>query len=356
MKKFIVFLLLFSFSFLFAGTRIKNLVKIKGVRDQQLIGYGLVVGLQGTGDGQGALFTVQSIANMLAQMGIKVDSKRLKVKNVAAVMVTASLPAFAESGSNVDVTVSSLGDAKSLQGGTLLMTPLKGPDDNVYVVAQGAVAIGGYGAGGGNRKNHLTTGRIINGGIIERSLASRFVNDGFMTLVLKESDFTTAYKVADSINRFFAEDLATPLDGRDISVKIKSGFAPVKMLAFVEQIEVVPDRRARIVLNERTGTVVMGGDIVVRDVAIAHGNLTITVKSTPFISQPNPFSRGKTVVGKIKNIDVKEEKAKLNLMKGGRIADLVEGLNKLGVSPRDLISILQAMKKAGSIDAEIELM
>lgn len=356
MKKIILFMLIAVFvSAADGSTRIKNLTFVKGVRSQQLVGYGLVMGLSGTGDGQGATFTIQSIANMLSQMGVKVDPTRLKVKNAAAVMVTATLPPFAESGSRVDVSVSSMGDAKSLKGGTLLMTPLKGPDGKVYVVAQGELSIGGFG-GEGTTTNHLTTGIIADGGLIERSLNNPFVENNIITLVLKQNDFSTAFTVADAINRYFADDLATALDGREITVKVKSGFEPIKMVAFLEQIEVTPDKKAIIVLNERTGTVVMGGDIIVRNTAISHGNLTITVKSEPYVSQPNPFGKGETVVGEKKTTEVKEEERKLTLIKGGKVADLVEGLNSLGVSPRDLISILQALKRAGALDADIELM
>jgi len=357
MKKILVlvFLVTVVFGTISGGTRLKNLTYVKGVRSQQLIGYGIVVGLGGTGDGQGALFTLQSISNMLGQMGIKVDAKKLKLKNVAAVMVTSSLPPFAESGSRLDVTVSSLGDAKSLQGGTLLMTPLKAPDGKVYVVAQGEISIGGHGAGG-KTKNHLTVGRVAEGGLVERNIESPFVKKESVTLVLKESDFSTAYKVADSINRYFARELAMAKDGREIEVKLQPGFTPIKMVAFLEQIEVTPDKRAVIVLNERTGTVVMGGDIVVRPTAISHGNLNITVKKDPFVSQPGPFSGGNTVEGETESTEIEEEDRKLNLVKGGKIADLVEGLNSLGVSPRDLIAIIQALKKAGAIDADIEVM
>jgi len=354
MKK-VLFIIIFIPYLLQSGTRLKNLVDVKGVRSQQLIGYGIVVGLAGTGDGQGSLFTVQSIANMLGQMGVKVNSRKLKLKNVAAVMITATLPPFAESGSKVDVTVSSLGDAKSLKGGMLLMTPIKGPDSKVYVVAQGPVAIGGFG-GGGKSKNHLTVGRVVDGGFIERDIINPFVSENSISLVLRDSDFSTAYLVADSINRYFSKELASPKDAREIVVKLKRGFSPIKMMAFLEQIEVTPDRRAKIVLNERTGTVVMGGDIVVRETAISHGNLTITVKSEPFVSQPKPLSGGKTVVGKKRTPEFQEEKRKLNLLKGGKVADLIEGLNALGVTPRDLIVILQSLKKAGAIDAEIEIM
>ncbi len=354
MRRILLLLILIPVT-LFGGTRLKNLVDIKGVRSQQLVGYGIVVGLAGTGDGQGALFTIQSISNMLSQMGVKVNPARLKVKNAAAVMVTASLPPFAEAGAKVDINVSSLGDAKSLSGGTLLMTPLKGPDGRVYVVGQGEISVGGYGAGG-KTKNHLTTGRVPEGGIVERSLSTPFVKNGTITLMLKKADFTTAFKVTDSINRYFAKKLATSLDGREIRVGMMEGFDPIKMVAFLEQIQVTPDRRAVIVLNERTGTVVMGGDIVVRETAISHGNLTITVKSDPYVSQPGPFSGGKTVTGERQTTEIEEEKRRLTMMKGGKISDLVEGLNSLGVTPRDLIGIIQALKKAGAIDAEIEVM
>ncbi len=356
MKKFIIFILLIAIPFIsFSGTKLKNLTYIKGVRNQQLVGYGIVVGLSGTGDGQGTLFTVQSISNMLSQMGVKVDPKRLKVKNVAAVMVTSTLPPFSQSGSRIDVTVSSLGDAKSLQGGTLLMTPLKGADGKVYVVSQGELSLGGFGSEG-STKNHLTTARIPEGGIVERNISGEFAKDNFMTLVLNKEDFSTSYLAADSINRYFGEILATPINSREIKVQMKKDFDPVKMSAFLEQIEVNTDRRAVIVLNERTGTVVMGGDIIVRDTAISHGNLTITVKTTPFVSQPNPFGKGATVAGTTKETEIKEEEKKLTMMKGGKVNDLIEGLNKLGVTPRDLMSILQALKKAGALDADIEIM
>ncbi len=340
---------------LYAGTRIKNLADIKGVRSQQIVGYGIVVGLSGTGDGQGAIFTVQSIGNMLAEMGIKVDVSKLKVKNAAAVMVTGTLPPFAESGSKIDITVSSLGDAKSLQGGTLLMTPLKAPDGKVYAVAQGVLSIGGYSIGN-KTKNHPTVGTITEGAVIERGIENQFVKNGKITLVLNRADFSTSFIVADAVNRYFASNVARAVDGREIEVEVKEGFSPIKMAAFLEQIEVMPDKKAVIVLNERTGTVVMGGDIIVRKTAVSHGNLSVTVDSSPFVSQPGPLSNGNTVAGEQKNFNIEEEHRNLNFIEGGKISDLVKGLNALGVSPRDLISIIQALKKAGSIDAEIEVM
>ncbi len=356
-KIFIFVAVLFLLAGMLQGsTRLKNVSRVSGIRKQQLVGYGLVTGLSGTGDGQGVFFTVQSISNMLVKMGIKVNPDELKVKNVAAVMVTATLPPFAESGSTIDVTVSSLGDAKSLKGGALLRTPLQGPDGKMYAVAQGKVTIGGYSAGQGNVKNHLTTGTIASGGIIERDLSSSFVQDNKIRLIMERNDFTTTFSAAESINRYFSEKIATPIDGRTISVEIKDGFSPTKMLAFLEQIKVNVDGKAKIVLNERTGTVVMGGDIVVRQAAISHGNLTITVEKVPYVSQPSPFGAGETVEGEIEEVTVEEEKKNLSMLGEGRISDLVEGLNKLGVSPRDLVSILQALKRAGAIDAEIELM
>lgn len=345
------------------AVRVKDITKIQGVRDNQLLGYGIVMGLAGTGDGNKATFTVQSIASMLNSFGVTVSPNDMKLKNVAAVMVTAELPPFAKSGDNIDVTVSSLGDAKSLQGGTLLFTPLKAGNGQVYAVAQGAVSIGGFSAGQGNnsvQKNHLTVARIPNGAIVEQEVPTDFDNGGYITWSLNKADFTTANRIANQINyRLGIPGTAQAIDGGTVRVRIPSAYRnnQVQFISIVENINVVPDMVAKIVINERTGTVVMGGDVKISTIAVSHGSLQVRISEAEFVSQPYPFSRGKTVVTKETDLEVNEEKAtNMVFPTGANIKDLVDALNAVGATPRDIIAIVQAIKQAGALQAELEIM
>lgn len=344
-----------------SAARIKDIANFKGVRGNQLVGYGLVVGLNGTGDGKKAIFTVQSMVSMLEKMGITVNTDDIKVKNVAAVMVTADLPPFARSGTRIDALVSSIGDAQNLQGGTLLMTPLKGADGSVYAVAQGAVNTGGFaaeGAGASVQKNFPTVGRLIEGATVEREINSDFNSRTALTLSLRRPDFTTATRVTDAINGLFYDPIAAATDSGTIQLQVPTAYTGniVELVSMIEKLEVLPDNAARVVINERTGTVVMGEKVRIATIAIAHGNLSIVVKENPQVSQPGSFSEGKTVVTPDTEIAVKEGQNKLVLLPGGAsIGDVVNALNALGVSPRDLIAIFQAIKAAGALQAELEV-
>lgn len=342
--------------------RLKDIAQVRGVRSNQLIGYGIVVGLEGTGDSNGALFTVQSIANMLERFGITVSPSAIKVKNVAAVMVTAELPPFARAGNTIDVVVSSIGDARSLQGGTLLQTPLRGADGNVYAVAQGPISIGGFNFGGGGarvQRNHTTVGRIPNGALIEREVPSSFLQgDSGLTIQLNQPDFTTAARVVSSIRSAFPNLTVQALDPSTIRVLLdpQSAVDPVMLIAALETLSVLPDIKARVVVNERTGTVVVNGDVRVAPVAIAHGGITVRVQTTFEVSQPPPLSSGQTQVVPQTQVDASEEPARMVYLRdGASVESLVKALNALGVSPRDLIAILQSLKAAGALHAEIEV-
>ena len=347
------------------SARIKDIANFEGVRQNQLVGYGLVVGLDGTGDGKDAKFTIQSMASMLEKMGITIQIDDIEVDNVAAVMVTADLPAFAKVGSRIDVTVSSIGDAENLQGGTLLLTPLRSVDGNVYAVAQGAVSTGGFSVGGASggkvQKNFPTVGRVVSGALIEReivSLSKSFRERNKISLSLHRSDFTTATRVSKVINAAFSENVAMTLDAGTIEIRVQEKFLGnlIDYLTLIENLEVTPDTEAKVLINERTGTVVIGKEVKISTIAIAHGNLSIEVKETRDVSQPLPFSRGETVNSPETEISVKEEKNPIFLMdKGVDIGDVVKALNALGVSPRDLIAIFQALKAAGALQAELEI-
>jgi flagellar P-ring protein FlgI len=353
----------FSLSF-FSGSldaaRIKELGYINGVRSNQLIGYGLVVGLAGTGDKSNTIFTNQSLANMLDRLGVKVDPALLKVNNIAAVMVTADLPAFARTGNKVDAVVSSMGDAKSLEGGVLLLTPLRGADGEVYAVTQGAIVVGGFAAGGQGatvQKNHPTVGRVPNGVTIEKELSYDGFKADSVVISLKTPDFTNARRMADRINEQF-DGSASAQDGGTVNVVMPPELRrnPVKFLSIVENLDVRPDALAKIVVDEKTGTVVMGENVKISTVAIAHGNISIQVKEEQKVSQPLPFSQGQTVVTPDTRIKVEEEKGHFVVMEEGvTIKELVNGLNAIGVSTRDVIVILQTIKAAGALYAELEV-
>jgi flagellar P-ring protein precursor FlgI len=384
------------------GARLKDIASFKGIRSNQLVGYGLVVGLNGTGDSSNNVdFAVRSTLNMLERMGIHVERERfanIKLKNVAAVMVTGNLPPFARIGNKIDVAISSIGDAKSLQGGTLLMTPLKGVDDQVYALGQGPIAVGGYvasgNAGGGITKNHPTVGTISKGAIIEKEIAVRLENKKELILALYNSDFTTAEKVKNAINRHFGGAAAQAIDSGTIRVAVPEKFQPnpADWIASIERLEVIPDTAARVVLNERTGTVVLGENVRISTVAVAHGNLSIQIKENYNVSQPLPFAPGAapgsaagsvgtaagagrsapgnrgtgtgpvavpggaTVITPDTDVAVKEEGQKLMVVpQGASLGDVVQALNAIGVTPRDLISILQTIKSSGALQADLEI-
>jgi flagellar P-ring protein precursor FlgI len=347
-----------------ATSRIKDLANIEGVRQNQLIGYGLVVGLNGTGDTLNNIpFTKQSLQAMLERLGVNIRGQTLRTGNVAAVMVTANLPAFATQGTRMDITVSSLGDAKSLQGGMLLVTPLLGADGNVYAVGQGSVAIGGFQAEGEAAKivrGVPTVGRISNGALIEREIEFNLNRQSQLRMALRNPDFTTAKRIAAAINDYIGVPTAEPLDPSTIGITVPQQYRGnvVSLLTEVEQLQVEPDLAAKIVIDERSGIIVMGNDVRVSTVAVAQGNLTVTITETPQVSQPTPFSRGgtTTVVPRTR-IGVQEDGKKLAVVRNGvSLQQLVDGLNALGIGPRDLIAILQAIKAAGAIQADIEVM
>ncbi len=345
------------------AARIKDIANIRGVRQNQLFGYGLVVGLDGSGDGTKSTFTVQSLASMLEKMGITIDPDDLKVKNVAAVMITANLPPFARTGSRIDVLVNSIGDAKNLQGGTLLLTPLKAADGKVYAVAQGPVSTGGFsygkGSGTGVQKNFPTVGRIVGGALIEREIVHDFNAREVLTLALHAPDFTTATRVARAINSAFGDAMASAPDAGTIKVKVPDLYRgrSVELVALIENLGVTPDMVSKIIINERTGTVIMGENVRIATIAIAHGNLSIQVNRRDNVSQPLPFSRGgQTVVTSDREMVVEEGRNPLFLVESGvSIGEVVRALNALGVSPRDLIAIFQALKAAGALQAELQI-
>jgi flagellar P-ring protein FlgI len=345
------------------SARLKELVSLEGVRENQLIGYGIVVGLRGTGDRQQTLFTAQSLTNMLQQMGVTVNPATILVKNTAAVMVTATLPPFAQSGMQIDATVAAMGDAASLQGGLLLMTSLRGIDGQVYSVAQGAVVTGGFvvgGAGTTQTVNHPTVGRVPGGAIVERASPS-IEPTKEVHLQLHDADYTTAARIAESVNQHFAKD-SHPIAHADnsglVTVAIPASFTPrtTEFIAELEGLTVQTDRPAKVVINERTGTIVMGKEVRVSPVAIMHGDLTVEIQTTYNISQPGPFSTGATQVVPQVNVGVKEEKARNVVLKeGATIEELVRALNSIGSTPRDIIAILQSLRAAGALESEVEV-
>lgn len=345
-----------------SAERLKDLASIQGVRTNQLLGYGLVVGLDGTGDQTTQTpFTVQSIISMMQQMGVSLPPGiSLQLKNVAAVMVTSSLPAFAQPGQNLDITVSSMGNAKSLRGGTLLMTPLKGADGQIYAIAQGNLVVGGVGAaanGAQTQVNHLSVGRISAGATVERAVPGNLSQAEFVNLELKESDFSTATLVVDAINRRFGKNTAFAQDGRVIRVQPPIDTGRVAFLAALESINVVPaTSSAKVIINARTGSVVMNQTVTLESCAVSHGNLSVTINTEPVISQPGPLSSGQTVVTARSQIDINKEPGKVvKLDSGANLSDVVKALNAIGATPQDLVAILQAMKAAGSLRAELEI-
>jgi flagellar P-ring protein precursor FlgI len=345
-----------------SAVRIKELVDVQGMRENALYGYGLVVGLAGTGDTEYVFFTSQSISGMLGRLGIRIDPHDVRVRNVAAVMVTARLPAFARPGTRMDVSVASMGNARSLSGGVLLITPLTGADGQVYGLAQGPVQAGGIEAsafGSSFQKNQPTSGRVPAGATIERSVSPN-LDKPTLTLGLKHPDFTTANNLAEAINKALGEEAAKAIDPAQVEIKVPAAFKgkAVGLLTKLETLEVQADDRARVVVSERTGTVVAGERVRIHPVAVAHGGLSISIQANPMVFQPNAFSQGgKTVQTKQAQIEAKEkEKAMVALPATTSVEDLTKALNLLGATPRDLIAILQAMKAAGALDADLEVL
>ena len=342
--------------------RLREVANLQGVRGNQLLGYGLVVGLKGTGDSTQVKSTAQTLSNLLARQGVNVLPSAIQVKNVAAVMVTAELPAFSRPGQRIDVTVSSSGDCSSLAGGTLLMAALQGPDTQVYAVAQGPVLVGGFSASaGGNSvvKNHPTAGRIPDGALVERSVPGPFNDRKVLRYSLQEEDFTTAVRVVHAINQELGDPAARALDSRTVEVGISPEFQGrvVEMVARLENLPIQLQNKARVVVNEKTGTVVMGADVRIGAVSIVQGGLSIQVTSKPLVSQPNALSKGRTVVTKETDVKVEEEKVKsLTIEPGISVGKLAEMLNGIGITPRDLIAILQAIKDAGALQAELRIL
>jgi len=348
-----------------AQSRIKDIAQVEGVRDNVLVGYGLVVGLNGTGDDiDGTVFTRESLIGMLQRLGVNARDEDLETDNLAAVMVTANLPPFSRQGSRIDVTVSALGTAESLLGGTLLVTPLLGADGEVYAVAQGPVAVGGFTAGGEAEtvtKGVPTNGRISNGAIVEREIPFDLRELQTINLSLRNPDFTTARRVARAVNQFVDRPVAQPTDPATVKVQVPQGYGggSVGLITDIEQLPVSPDQVARVVIDEQSGTIVMGQEVRISTVAIAQGNLTIRVTETPQVSQPSPFAeQGQTETVPRTDVQVDEgEDNRLTVVpQGVNLQELVSGLNALGVGPRDLITILQAIKAAGALQAEIEVL
>jgi flagellar P-ring protein FlgI len=346
-----------------ATSRIKDLANIEGIRQNQLIGYGLVVGLDGTGDTlNNTPFTKLSLQAMLERLGVNIRGQQIRTGNVAAVMVTANLPPFATQGTRIDVTASAMGDAKSLAGGTLLVTPLLGADGNVYAVAQGSLSIGGFQAQGqaaSITRGVPTVGQLPNGAIIEREIDFSLNSMGKLRLALRNPDFTTAKRIAMAINDYMGLPVAQPLDPSSVELTLpkKLHENTVQMLTDIEQLQVEPDQAAKIIIDERSGVIVIGRDVRVSTVAVAQGNLTVTISEAPQVSQPAPFSRGGATVVPRTRVGVQEEGKRLAMVNEGvSLQQIVDGLNALGIGPRDLITILQAIKAAGAIQADIQVM
>lgn len=344
--------------------RIKDVATIEGIRDNQLVGYGIVVGLHGTGDSQQTVFPYQTLVSTLERMGVDLPkgqaTSSLQVRNMAAVFIAATLPPFAQPGNKIDVIVSSAGDARSLEGGLLLMTPLYGPDGQIYAQAQGPIVLGGYSVqanGSSKSVNHPTTGRVPSGGIVERAVPLDLDHMRKLSLLLNDPDFRTAELVASSINKTLGRDAAHAADSRRIEITALPGDDIPDLLARVESIEVQVFPRARVVVNERTGTIVIGGEVRLQPVSILHGGLVVNVISRTEVSQPGPFSSGTTQVVRQTTIQAQDKPAnRIELKEGATVDDLVQSLQQIGATARDIISILQAMKEAGALEADLEVM
>lgn len=344
------------------AARIKDIAQLEGVRGNQLVGYGLVIGLNGTGDSNSTRFTVQSLVNMMERLGVTVNPNSVKVDNVAAVIVTAELPPFAKSGSTIDVLVSSIGDADSLAGGSLLMTPLKAPDGNVYAVAQGPLVVGSLAFGGKAaqvQKNHPTVGRLPGGAFVEREVAFSLQPGHPLRYQLLAPDFTTVSRIATAINSYFKSSLASPVDSASLNVEVPQAYQErlIDFIAALEVLPVQPDSTAKIVVNERTGTIVMGEGVRIATVAVSHGNLNLVISESAEVSQPFPFSMGETVEIPQTNIMVSEDEGNLVVLQMGvSIGDVAKALNAIGATPRDLIAIFQAIKASGAMHAELVIL
>jgi flagellar P-ring protein precursor FlgI len=340
--------------------RIKDIASIEGIRDNQLVGYGLVVGLAGTGDSQQTTFPTQTLAAMLLRMGVSVPATSIRVQNLAAVFVSATLPPFSRSGTRLDITASSAGDARSLEGGLLLMTPLYGTDGKIYAQAQGPLVVGGYSVSvNGNTKqmNHPTVGRIPYGAMVERGLALDITDRDRFSILLNDADFKSAGAMAEAINKELGRPAARAYDSRRVDLFVKGGEDVPELLARVEAIEVPVFPKARVVVNERTGTVVIGGTVVLQPVSILHGGLSVNVVTDFQVWQPNGFSGGTTQVTPVTRVEAKDKPvSRIELKQGATVDDLVRSLQTTGASARDVISILQAMKSAGALEAEIEVL
>ncbi len=367
-RLFFTLILLFSVSFLFGQVRIKDLTTVQGLETRQYVGYGLVTGLNGTGDTRRTQFTTQSVVNMLQRFGINVNSvsqRQLRLRNVAAVMVTAEVPAFAQKGDRFTVTISSMGDAKSLEGGVLLMTPLVDAAGNLVAMAQGPITVGGFSiqttGGGGVRQNHTLVGKIPGGAVMKVNLGGTFHLEDTITLSLKDKDLTTAQRIVAAINQRFTDSTAVQDGPYSIKIHIPQTMqSPTEKFAFlseIQQLEVEPDVPARVVINERTGTVVIGGNVRLLPASVAHGNLSVEIKSNPIVSQPPPFSKGQTIVVPNTQATVYQDTGKLVTLNGAAtVQQVTQALNSLGVMPRDIIAILQALKEAGALQAELVVM
>ncbi|EAS51713.1 flagellar P-ring protein [Aurantimonas manganoxydans SI85-9A1] len=343
------------------SVRIKDIVDIRGVRANQLVGYGLVIGLQGTGDSmRNSPFTEQSMQSMLDRMGVNIRSQNSRSKNVAAVTVTSELPAFIGTGSRIDVTVSSLGDATSLMGGTLMMTPLYGADGEIYAVAQGSLAVSGFASEGDSEKltqGVPTTGRVPNGALVEREVPGGFNDDGKLAIELRNPDFRTSIRVVDVINDYarsrWGQPVAREEDFRTVHLKRPSEVSSTRFIAEIGELRIAPDQPARVVIDERTGTVIIGKDVQISLVAVTHGNLTVRISEMPSVSQPAPLSDGQTVVTSETIIDAREDGGNFAFVGGADLETVVRGLNRIGLKPTGIIAILQAIKTAGALQAEL---
>lgn len=343
-----------------SGTRLKDVASLQGVSSTPVIGYGLVVGLNKTGDKRQTIFSAQTLANMLQQFGVSVPATQMKVENVAAVLVTAELPAYAHSGIRIDVTASSVGDARSLQGGVLLPTALRGPNGQVIATAQGALSLGGFGGGSGGNNvqvNHLTVGRVPSGALVHVDVASALPPSDAIALSLKDPDFISADRIAQAVNRELGEGSAHALDSATVAVRVPTNYRSTipELLARIEPLPVDVDAAARVVINERTGTVVVGGSVRLGPAAVAHGNLSVKISTRLEVSQPPPFSnKAETIVVPQEQVDVTEGRSQLLMLEQGTTLEaVVRGLNALGASPRDIIAIMQALKAAGALRAEL---
>jgi flagellar P-ring protein precursor FlgI len=341
---------------------IGDLCEVVGARENQLLGYGIVTGLNGTGDDASAPFATQSLLALMRRLGVQIDPVQLRLKNVAAVLVTATIPPFSRQGTHLDVTVSSVGNAKSLQGGVLVQTLLMGADLHVYAVAQGPLVLGGFSASGGGasvKSNSTTTARVPNGALIEKEIPTTYAKDDVIMLALRRANFATAARIVEAVDKEFGPGAATATDSGAVRVKLPASMKgqPVQAMAKLEQIDVIPVNAARVVINERTGTIVAGGDVRLMPVAIAQGGITIVIKETPQVSQPNPFSKGTTTVTpqtEIQHFEGNDKAPTLTYIDAAAsLADVAHALSTLGVTPRDLASILQALKSAGALNAEI---